>query len=93
VARKGQKFKKYTMEERMKAIHDNVDLGISAQIIANEIGTTKSTVDMWIYRSRHINTFGNKRGRPKDNDKIDYKERYEILKKYQAFLKKQQEKR
>ena len=37
---------------------------------------------------------GQKRGRPKkDLKKEDYKERYEILKKYQAFLKAQRERK
>ena len=38
---------------------------------------------------------GNKRGRPKEKDltKEDWKQRYEILKKYQAFLKAQREKK
>ena len=37
---------------------------------------------------------GQKRGRPKkDLTKEDYKERYEILKKYQAFLKAQRERK
>ena len=41
-----------------------------------------------------LNT-GIKRGRPKDKDltKEDWKERYEIVKKYQAFLKAQREKK
>ena len=33
------------------------------------------------------------RGRPKIDDEIDYKEKYEILKNYQAFLKAQREKK
>ena len=51
---------------------------------------------MWQYKSKHIELCkGNKRGRPKEKDltKEDYKERYEILKKYQAFLKAQREKK
>lgn len=38
---------------------------------------------------------GSVRGRPKENNltKEDYKERYEILKKYRAFLKTQQERK
>ncbi len=40
-------------------------------------------------------TVKDKRGRLKEKDltKEDYKERYEILKKYQAFLKAQREKK
>ena len=49
-----------------------------------------------IYRYNHpeIKTY-QKVGRPREKDLSieDYKERYEILKKYQAFLKAQQEKK
>ena len=38
------------------------------------------------------NDINHKRGRNKEEN-IDYKERYEILKKYQAFLKAQREKK
>lgn len=42
---------------------------------------------MWDYNVKHLR-IGKKRGRPKQGEltKEDYKERYEILKKYQAFL-------
>ena len=49
-----------------------------------------------IYRYRHpeLKT-GKKRGRPKETNltKEDWKERYEILKKYQAFQKAQRERK
>ena len=49
-----------------------------------------------VYRYRHpeLKT-GKKRGRPKETNltKEDWKERYEIVKKYQAFLKAQREKK
>jgi hypothetical protein len=40
-------------------------------------------------------TISKQKGRPKEKDltKEDWKERYEILKKYQAFLKAQREKK
>ena len=42
-------------------------------------------------RQGHLNN--QKKGRPKVDTDIDYKERYEILKKYQTFLKAQREKK
>lgn len=49
-------------------------------------------------KQNHPNVYinqGLKRGRKKEKDltKEDYKERYEILKKYQAFLKAQRERK
>ena len=46
-----------------------------------------------MYRKQgHLKTMHKNRGRPKEEN-IDYKERYEILKKYLAFLKAQREKK
>ena len=54
------------------------------------------TIKDWIEKYRKQGNLDNdihhKRGRLKEKD-IDYKERYEILKKYQAFIKAQREKK
>ena len=92
MAKKGQKFNKYSLETKMKAINEYLNNEKNASTIAEELGITKNTIDMWVYNYRHKNTMGNKRGRPKE-DIIDYKERYQILKNYQAFLKEQQGKK
>ena len=52
----------------------------------------------WSHKFRRPDLYpkqGQKKGRPKEKDltKEDYKERYEILKKYQAFLKAQRERK
>lgn len=64
--------------------------------IAKKYNVYESTVWHWIEKDRkqgnQINDVGNKRGRTKEVN-INYKERYEILKKYQAFLKAQREKK
>ena len=56
----------------------------------------QSTLWHWIAKDRkqgnQINDIENMRGRKKDEN-IDYKERFEILKKYQAFLKAQRERK
>ena len=55
-----------------------------------------STIMKWIIKDRkqgnQTNDIEHKRGRPKEEN-IDYKERYEILKKYQEFIKAQREKK
>lgn len=64
--------------------------------VAKKYGLSYSTVMNWIIKDRkqgnQINDIEHKRGRPKENN-IDYKERYEILKKYQEFIKAQREKK
>ena len=65
-------------------------------LTAKHFGLTDSTLKHWIIKDRkqgnQINDINHTRGR-KSESNIDYKERYEILKKYQAFLKAQREKK
>ena len=70
--------------------------GISSGFIAKEYGISSSTIREWKYKANHPELIsGNKKGRLKEKDltKEDWKERYEIVKKYQAFLKAQREKK
>lgn len=91
MARKGQVFKKYTRNEKEKLI-ELYDNEMSSGDIEREYGISANTIRMWKYQINHPKEL-RKRGRPKNDVEIDYKERYEILKKYQAFLKEQREKR
>ena len=55
--------------------------GYSASCLAKKYNlTSKCTVKTWEHQSKRPKL--NKRDRPKKNKDIDYKERYEILKKY-----------
>ena len=64
--------------------------------VAKKYGISHGTLSNWIYKEKRQGNLENDiyktRGRKKDNS-IDYKERYEILKKYQAFLKAQRERK
>ena len=64
--------------------------------IAKKYNINESTIWHWIVKDRNqgnqINDINKKRGRTKEEN-IDYKERYEILKKYQAFLRAQRERK
>ena len=95
MAKKGQKFQRYTDEEKAKIISEYLEGKESLKSITEKYGiTNKKTVLKWLKKYKNIGTTNNdKRGRPIKNDEIDYKVRYEILKKYQAFLKEQQEKK
>ncbi len=95
MAKKGQKFIKYTEKEQQEVIQRYVK-GESGYRLAKEYGIPSGTIKMWKYKIDHPELItSKKRGRPKEKDltKEDYKERYEILKKYQAFLKAQREKK
>jgi len=64
--------------------------------LAKHYNISRDTLWNWIrkdrYQGNQVNDIEHKRGRPKE-DNIDYKERYEILKKYQEFIKAQREKK
>ena len=96
VASKGQKFKKHNNDikeiilDRYLKRESSVSLGKEFGISQNTIQTCGKQIK-WPEKYKN---FG-KRGRPKEKNltKEDYKERYEILKKYQAFLKVQRERK
>ncbi|MBR4634697.1 hypothetical protein IKO50_07310 [bacterium] len=98
MALKGQKHRKYTDNERDALLNEYFD-GASSGYLARKYNIPIKTVKNWIYKYKNPDKFpglGRKpSGRPKEKDltKEDYKERYEILKKYQAFLKAQREKK
>jgi len=92
MASKGQKFKKYTLAQKEEVLAKYIE-GYSAKYLEEIYGISRKTIETWKQKVLHPEKYMNtsKRGRPKEKDltKEDYKERYEILKKYQAFLKAQ----
>ena len=99
MATKGQKFKKYSKESKEEILRKYHEEFVSAKALSDEYGISVKTIENWLYKSKKgKDIFTDHRqfssGRPKKEEgDIDYKERYEILKKYQAFLKAQREKR
>ena len=95
MASKGQKFKEYSIEEKERIVQE-YSKGISSTYLEEKYGISNNTIRQWKYKLRKNGTLINqKRGRTKEKDltKEDWKQRYEILKKYQAFLKAQREKK
>ncbi len=98
MASKGQKFRKYDQETINRILKEYEEEYTSSGILTKKYDIPVKTIKNWLYKYNHPNKFlglGQKRGRPKESEltKEDYKERYEILKKYQAFLKAQREKK
>lgn len=95
MAKKGQKFKKYTVQEKIVVVKEYLEGNESIDTIAKKYGITSgNTVFNWIRKFRNDGDIGNiKRGRPSNRDDIDYKTRYDILKKYLAFLSLQQKRK
>lgn len=100
MASKGQKFRKYSAELKLRVLGEYEDGGGSASTLAKKYKISVHTIETWIrMRKKGIDITVEHRkgnvGRPKTKDltENDYKERYEILKKYQAFLEARREKK
>ena len=87
MASKGQKFNKYTVELKNEILNKYLESKGTPRTLGQEYGISKETIKTWIRKSKHPElASGLKQGRPRKDEIIDYKERYEILKKYQAFI-------
>ena len=95
MAKKGQKFNKYPPGLEQKVLEEYFNGEGGYQSLSEKYNIPVRTIYTWVdcvrYPERHPNK-GGKKGRQKESE-IDWKERYEILKKYQAFLKAQRERK
>ena len=92
----GQKYKNW--DENIKnEIINLLNKGYSVRELARKYPVSRGTISTWQQKLLHPNKYIKlgKRGRPKEKDltKEDYKERYEILKKYKDCLKAKREKK
>ncbi|PKK97240.1 MAG: hypothetical protein CVV58_02280 [Tenericutes bacterium HGW-Tenericutes-3] len=86
MASKGQKYGKYSKKFKLQVILEKIEKGVSYSELASRYQVPEGTVITWVYQYRKHGGFNKQpKGRPK-NDEIDYKERYEILKKFQDYL-------
>ena len=95
MASKGQKFNKYTEELKLEIVNKYLNNQRSSRSLAKEYGISYKSIETMIYtykKQGHLKNNNKNKGRRKEEN-IDYKERYEILKKYQAFLRAQREKK
>lgn len=97
MATKGQKFKKHSDNVKTEILK-KIKNGVPHKLLSEQYNISKGTIDTWAHKMKKPELYpnqGQKRGRPKEKNLTleDYKERYEILKKYQAFLKAQREKK
>ncbi len=97
MAKKGQKFEKYTAELKAKILQKYLEGKGSYASLAKEYGISENTISNWAYKYRQgidisVDHRKESGGRPKGSE-IDYKERYEILKKFQAFVEAQRKRK
>ena len=93
MAIKGQRFRVYPGELKEEILKKYLS-GVSAGVLAEQYGVPRGTIKTW-KRGLERGMAGSSRGRPRSKGLTaeDYKERYEILKKYQAFLQARRGKR
>ena len=100
MASKGQKFKKYSPELKEKILREYFEDNCSRRYLSEKYGISPETIKTWLRKIKHdidvkVDHRPGHSGRPKTINLTleDYKERYEILKKYQAFLQARREKK
>ena len=98
MAEKVNKTYRYSYEEKMNIVNEYYNIGGSTYSLARKYNIPRSSIKNWIEKFRKDGYIKREetRGKSKNGGRIsleDYKERYEILKKYQAFLKAQREKK
>lgn len=88
MAKLGQKQSNYTQAFMAKVIKEKIEGGRSYKYLSDKYDIPEGTINTWIYKYRKNGSqiLKKQRGRPKKEKNIDYKERYEILKKFQDFL-------
>ena len=88
--------KHYSEDIKNEIIQKYINNESSLGGLEKKYGISYKTIFNWLRKYRKNGTVKNdidhKRGSPKVTN-IDYKERYEILKKYQEFIKAQREKK
>lgn len=91
MAKKGQKFMEYDNEFREKVVLDYLNSNLGYKRIAEKyLIESWKTVETWVRKYKAIGTADNQKVKTSE---INYQKRYEILKKYLAFLKEEQEKK
>ena len=93
MASKGQTFMKHSPKLKEKILKEYFEDEKSSKYLGKKYGISFATIKNWVRKTRlNIDVRADHRkggsGRPKAKNLTleDYKERYEILKKYQAFL-------
>ena len=103
MAKKGTKFKKYSPELKEQILKEYFNGEGGWKALGKKYGIPHQTINNWVNKvKRNIDVSKDGRGRSskgkgrhktKNLTLEDYKERYEILKKYQAFLQARQGKK
>lgn len=87
MASKGQKFNKYSEEFRNKVTLEHINQGKSCRYLGGKYNVSSNTIETWVKKYKKKGHLAEeKRGRPKVTEETNYKEKYEILKKFLESL-------
>ncbi|AIO18155.1 hypothetical protein KQ51_00615 [Candidatus Izimaplasma bacterium HR1] len=87
MAKKGQKFKKYDIKLRLQIVNEKINEGKSYAFLEKQYGVKWRTIATWVRIFKRDGSLDvQKKGRPVQDEEVNYKEKYEILKKFQEFL-------
>lgn len=87
MAKRGQKQRTYDLKFKEMIINERIHKGKSVAYLSKEYDIPQGTIETWVYKFKHTGILKAKqRGRPKSDPNQDWKEKYEILKKYLEFL-------
>ena len=92
MTKKGLKHNKWD-NNIVTIIKQELENGHSVRELARKYNLPRGTISNWQQKQRYPEKYKRKEKLPKPVTLEDYKERYEILKKYQAFLKAQRERK
>lgn len=101
MASKGQKYKKYSNAFKRKILKEYFDGQIGFVPLAEKYNLSHKTIENWVRKTKmgiditidHRLGASGKFTKKKNLTLEDYKERYEILKKYRVFLQARREKK
>lgn len=84
--RKNKAYDDYELKERV--IKEKLEKGKTYKELSKKYGIPEGTIITWVYKYKKHNGRIQKQkpGREKHDESTDYKEKYEILKKYLDFL-------
>ncbi len=89
MASEGKKQRRYDQAMKMIVVQSHIIDRVSYGELAKRYGVPYGTVSTWVHQfHEHGAVPSDQHGRPGPDAEIDYKEKYEILKKFLAFCEK-----
>lgn len=86
-------MRKYNVETKKEIVKLVLEEKMSYREIEKKYKVPRNTAFNWVCKYKEGGSFDALKPQRVKKEEIDYKEQYEIIKKFQAFLKKQQEKK